>query len=117
MKKAYVVGIDEYLNHPLSGCVNDANVVSELLSHNADGSPNFDVKKGINLKKKFEALNIETEIISFPRHQEEFSGELVDKFLYEGLRFNDDEYKEVREGKILPEIFDAIVEYARRFDK
>ena len=26
-------------------------------------------------------------------------------------------YKEVREGKILPEIFDAIVEYARRFDK
>ena len=26
-------------------------------------------------------------------------------------------YKEVREGKILPEIFDAIIEYARRFDK
>lgn len=53
-----------------------------------------------NLKKKFEALNVETEIISFPRHQEEFSGELVDKFLYEGLRFNDDEYKEVREGML-----------------
>ena len=53
-----------------------------------------------NLKKKFEALNIETEIISFPRHQEEFSGELVDKFLYEGLRFNDDGYKEIREGML-----------------
>lgn len=53
-----------------------------------------------NLKKKFEALNIETEIISFPRHQEEFSGELVDKFLYEGLRFNNDEYKEIREGML-----------------
>jgi len=53
-----------------------------------------------NLKKKFEALNIEAEIISFPRHQEEFSGELVDKFLYEGLRFNDDGYKEVREGML-----------------
>ena len=53
-----------------------------------------------NLKKKFEALNIETEIISFPRHQEEFSGELVDKFLYEGLRFNDNEYKEIREGML-----------------
>ena len=53
-----------------------------------------------NLKKKFESLNIETEIISFPRHQEEFSGELVDKFLYEGLRFNDDGYKEVREGML-----------------
>lgn len=53
-----------------------------------------------NLKKKFEALNIETEIISFPRHKEEFSGELVDKFLYEGLRFNNDEYKEIREGML-----------------
>ena len=53
-----------------------------------------------NLKKKFEALNIETEIISFPRHKEEFSGELVDKFLYEGLRFNDDGYREVREGML-----------------
>jgi dTMP kinase len=53
-----------------------------------------------NLKKKFEELNIETEIISFPRHKEEFSGELVDKFLYEGLRFNDDGYKEIREGML-----------------
>jgi dTMP kinase len=53
-----------------------------------------------NLKKRFEELNIETEIISFPRHKEEFSGELVDKFLYEGLRFNDDGYKEIREGML-----------------
>lgn len=53
-----------------------------------------------NLKKKFEELGIDTEIISFPRHKEEFSGELVDKFLYEGLRFNNDEYKEIREGML-----------------
>ena len=53
-----------------------------------------------NLKKKFEELNLEVEIISFPRHQEEFSGELVDKFLYEGLRFNNDEYKAIREGML-----------------
>ena len=53
-----------------------------------------------NLKKKFEELNIDTEIISFPRHKEEFSGELVDKFLYEGLRFNDDKYKAIREGML-----------------
>ena len=56
MKKAYIVGIDDYSGHPLSGCVNDANVVSELLSHNADGSPNFDVKIGINVKKKFKEI-------------------------------------------------------------
>lgn len=53
-----------------------------------------------NLKKKFESIGINTEIISFPRHKEEFSGELVDKFLYEGLRFNDDEFKEIREGML-----------------
>ena len=53
-----------------------------------------------NLKKKFEELGTDTEIISFPRHKEEFSGELVDKFLYEGLRFNNDEYKEIREGML-----------------
>ena len=48
-----------------------------------------------NLKKKFESIGIDTEIISFPRHKEEFSGELVDKFLYEGLRFNDDEFNKL----------------------
>lgn len=53
-----------------------------------------------NLKAKFESIGLESEIISFPRHKEEFSGELVDKFLYEGLKFNDDEYKAVREGML-----------------
>ena len=46
-----------------------------------------------NLRNKIiKELNTEAEIISFPRHKEEFSGELVDKFLYEGLRFNKDIY-------------------------
>lgn len=53
-----------------------------------------------NLRKRFEELNIESEVISFPRHQEEFSGELVDKFLYEGLKFNNDEFREIREGML-----------------
>ena len=53
-----------------------------------------------NLKKKFDEIEVGSEIISFPRHKEEFSGELVDKFLYEGLKFNDDEYKALREGML-----------------
>ena len=53
-----------------------------------------------NIKKKFDELDIDSEIISFPRHKEEFSGELVDKFLYEGLKFNDNEYKALREGAL-----------------
>lgn len=52
MKRAFVVGVDDYgPEYSLSGCVNDANVVTELLSHNADGSPNFDVRKETNLSK------------------------------------------------------------------
>ena len=53
-----------------------------------------------NLKKKLEEQNVEAEIISFPRHKEDYSSDLVDKFLYEGLSFMDDEYKAIREGMI-----------------
>lgn len=51
------------------------------------------------IENKFKAeVNDNVEIISFPRHQEEFSGALVDKFLYEGLKFNDN--KAIREGML-----------------
>lgn len=49
-------------------------------------------------KKWIKEVNSNVEMISFPRHQEEFSGALVDKFLYEGLKFN--EKKEIREGML-----------------
>ena len=45
-------------------------------------------------------MGLETEIISFPRHKEDYSSDLVDKFLYEGLKFNDDEFKAIREGML-----------------
>jgi hypothetical protein len=44
MKKALVIGIDDYAAAPLSGCVNDATAVAQLLESNGDGSPNFSVK-------------------------------------------------------------------------
>lgn len=53
-----------------------------------------------NIKKKFNEIEVDSEIISFPRHKEEFSSELVDKFLYEGLRFSEDDYKSLREGML-----------------
>ena len=45
MKKALVIGIDDYPSHPLGGCVNDANAIGELLERNGDGSPNFAVRR------------------------------------------------------------------------
>lgn len=42
MRKALIVGIDNYPTSPLSGCVNDATIFESLISTNGDGSPNFD---------------------------------------------------------------------------
>ena len=41
MKRALIVGIDDYPTSPLSGCVNDAIAVAATLETNGDGSPNF----------------------------------------------------------------------------
>ena len=54
MNKALVVGIDKYAQCPLFGCCNDANSIEELLAHNEDGSPNFYVKKRLNVCTKGE---------------------------------------------------------------
>lgn len=44
MRKALVVGINDYPNSPLRGCVNDANAIANILGTHGDGAPNFSVK-------------------------------------------------------------------------
>lgn len=44
MKKALVIGIDDYPSAALQGCVNDATAVAQLLEVHGDGSPNFSVR-------------------------------------------------------------------------
>ena len=46
MRKALIVGIDNYTQCPLHGCCNDADAVARVLEVNGDGSPNFSVKLG-----------------------------------------------------------------------
>ncbi|EPR3147607.1 caspase family protein, partial [Campylobacter jejuni] len=48
MRRALVVGIDEYKDFPLEGCVNDAISLKSVLENNSDGSPNFDVELKTN---------------------------------------------------------------------
>ncbi|CAN7273401.1 caspase family protein [Paenibacillus sp. LjRoot56] len=43
MRKALIVGIDDYPNAELSGCVSDATSISNLLERDGDGSPNFSI--------------------------------------------------------------------------
>ena len=55
--KALVVGINDYPNYPLSGCINDAKEIGNMLSENGDGSPNFEVKYALDVKSKAELYN------------------------------------------------------------
>ena len=80
MKRALVVGIDDYPDVPLSGCVNDAVAVAKILEKNGDGSLNFSVQlltsdKGNvdceilheNVKKLFQG-SAETVLLYFAGH-------------------------------------------------
>ena len=44
-RKALTVGINQYPNAPLSGCVNDVDAMANVLERNGDKSLNFDVRK------------------------------------------------------------------------
>lgn len=48
IRKALIVGIDNYSFSPLSGCVNDSNKMVKILTKNQDGSPNFECKELIS---------------------------------------------------------------------
>ena len=44
MRRALLVGINDYPSAPLSGCVNDANAMERLLRRHDDGRVNFDTQ-------------------------------------------------------------------------
>ncbi|BEG99000.1 caspase family protein [Bacteroides sedimenti] len=52
MRKALIVGINDYPSSPLRGCINDASSLSNILEKNGDGSPNFDIRIEINVRTK-----------------------------------------------------------------
>jgi len=45
MRRALVVGIDDYSFGPLHGCVNDAHRMERILAHHDGGAPNFTCKR------------------------------------------------------------------------
>lgn len=54
MRKALIVGIDNYLECPLSGCVKDAQLMAKVLSTHDNGDRNFDVMLCENVKHRNE---------------------------------------------------------------
>ena len=41
MRRALLIGIDNYEMAPLAGCVSDVEKMASILTKNQDGSPNF----------------------------------------------------------------------------
>jgi hypothetical protein len=54
VRKALVVGINNYPKSPLAGCINDAMEISKSIEKNFDGSPNFSVITAMDVQTKSE---------------------------------------------------------------
>ncbi len=52
MKKALIVGINDYALSPLRGCINDATGLASIIDTHGNGSPNFDVRLETDVKTK-----------------------------------------------------------------
>ena len=68
MRKALVVGIDQYAQCPLNGCCNDADAVSKLLSKNENDTPNFSVRLKKNVATKANLRQLVEECFSGDAH-------------------------------------------------
>lgn len=66
MRKALVVGLNDYPSCPLSCCVNDANEIAKLLNRNQDSSKNFDVLTCLNTATQGELINQIRELFKDP---------------------------------------------------
>lgn len=76
MKKALIVGIDDYPSSPLNGCVNDATAIGALLEANGDGSPNFSVRLLTSNTTKITTASLHAAIVEL------FQGEVETCLLY-----------------------------------
>jgi len=62
MRKALIIGIDDYPSAPLRGCVNDALELKSVIETNEDGTPNFAVRLKTDVKTKSELLKSISEL-------------------------------------------------------
>lgn len=105
MKKALIVGINDYPKAKLHGCINDAKAIRDSIENNGNGSPNFDVKLIENVATKSELMRhvkdlfsggCDTELFYFSGHG------FFDK--YGGGKIVTPDYKKDDEGVSMHEI-------------
>ncbi len=64
MKKALIVGINDYPNDKLTACINDATRLSTLLERDGNGDPNFEVHQLLSNRSTITRASLKKEIIS-----------------------------------------------------
>ena len=64
MRKALIIGINNYTNFPLKGCINDATAFASIIETNGDGSPNFDVKLRLDVCTKSDLKGLIIELFN-----------------------------------------------------
>lgn len=64
MKKALIVGINNYSSLPLQGCITDAFGLASIIETHGDGSPNFDVRLETDVKTKSELKTMIVELFA-----------------------------------------------------
>lgn len=64
MKKALVVGINDYPDSKLRGCINDASGLGTILRTHGNGSPNFDVRVETDVQTKSKLKTMIVELFS-----------------------------------------------------
>ncbi|MEH6988271.1 caspase family protein [Cytobacillus firmus] len=62
MRKALIVGIDNYPSSPLHGCINDASAFASIIENNGDGSPNFDLRFHTDVPTKSDLMELIIEL-------------------------------------------------------
>jgi hypothetical protein len=62
MRKALLIGINNYPGSPLHGCIADASAVASIIEVNGNGSPNFDVKLKTDVPTKSELKGLIVEL-------------------------------------------------------
>jgi len=62
MRKALIIGINDYPNARLDSCISDASAFANVIGTHSDGSPNFGVRLETNVQKKSELNNLIIEL-------------------------------------------------------
>ena len=68
MRKALVVGINNYPSSPLLCCINDASAFGSIIETNGDGSPNFDVRIVTDVSTKSDLKGLIIDLFSGDFH-------------------------------------------------